>query len=62
MKLTYELAHAASMDAGNDSMRKAGRKQWNKADQSAALRQFAQLWPIKVIEQSEDGLMVSMSF
>jgi len=45
IKLTRELAFAASMDAGNRAMRAAGRKVWSKEDQMAALREFERLWP-----------------
>lgn len=36
IKLTLDLARAAGMDAGNRSMRKAGRKHWNEDDFDAA--------------------------
>lgn len=38
MKLTPKLAHVAGTDAGNASMRKAGRKIWNADDYNAASR------------------------
>lgn len=34
--LTPELAHASGMDAGNASMRKAGRTRWNEEDANVA--------------------------
>lgn len=44
-KLTRELAWAASTDAGNRAMRKAGRAAWSKDDYNAAVREFDRLWP-----------------
>jgi hypothetical protein len=46
MKLTRELAFAASLDAGNRAMRAAGRKKWSRADQLVATREFNRLWPL----------------
>lgn len=43
--LTRELAFAASLDAGNRSMKAAGRKTWSKHDQLEASREFQRLWP-----------------
>jgi hypothetical protein len=34
--LTYEMLMAASRDAGNASMRKAGRSKWSRRDWNAA--------------------------
>jgi len=42
--LTYSLAMAASRDAGNRSMRKAGRKRWNVADWNVAAEVFNRIW------------------
>lgn len=50
MKLTRDLAWSASIDAGNRSMRAAGRKAWNAEDYLAAAREFDRLWPA-----SKDG-------
>jgi len=36
MQITYRLAHAAGWDAGNRSMREAGRTTWNDDDWNAA--------------------------
>lgn len=36
INLTYEAIMAAARDAGNASMRKAGRKHWSKADWAIA--------------------------
>ena len=43
--LTYELAHAAGLDAGNRAMRKAGRTAWSDADYNVAAAEFNRLWP-----------------
>ena len=43
--LTRALAWAASMDAGNRSARKAGRKAWASEDLDAAIAEFDRLWP-----------------
>jgi hypothetical protein len=36
MEMTYQIAHAAGWDAGNRSMRAAGRTKWNEDDWNAA--------------------------
>jgi hypothetical protein len=41
---TYAEAMAASRDAGNKSMRAAGRTAWNDDDWSAAKAQFERLF------------------
>lgn len=38
MKLTREMCYAAGMDAGNLSMRQAGRTKWNEDDYNACVR------------------------
>jgi hypothetical protein len=43
--MTYELAMAAGRDAGNRSMRKAGRSAWSEEDRDAAYEEFERLWP-----------------
>ena len=43
--MTYEIAHAAGWDAGNASMRKAGRKTWNRTDYNAFVKEFNRLYP-----------------
>jgi hypothetical protein len=45
--MTYQLAHAAGMDAGNASMRAAGRQHWNEEDYNACWAEFERLWPIE---------------
>lgn len=35
--VTYEIAQAAGRDAGNRSMRAAGRTRWNDEDYNAAV-------------------------
>jgi hypothetical protein len=62
--LTQEIAFAASLDAGNRSMRAAGRKTWSKADQSVASREHQRLWPtcvhgVNVPDCCEETDMVS---
>ena len=42
---TYELAMAASRDAGNRSMRAAGRTAWNEDDWNVAVATFERLYP-----------------
>jgi hypothetical protein len=37
---TYKLAHAAAWDAGNRSMRQAGRREWSSEDLAAASDEF----------------------
>lgn len=48
--LTYEIARAAGMDAGNASMRKNGRAKWNLADWNAAARVMGSL--IDILEST----------
>jgi hypothetical protein len=45
--MTREFARAASMDAANARMRKAGRVAWSRADFNEAVRVFNRLWPIE---------------
>ena len=45
MIMTYEIAHAAAWDAGNRSMHRGDRKQWNEDDRDACIREFERLWP-----------------
>lgn len=45
LTMTYELAHAAGIDAGNRSMRKAGRKHWNEDDYNVCVAESDRLWP-----------------
>ena len=47
MKLTEELARAAAADAGNRSMRAAGRTSWDREDYCAAVSEYDRLWPAK---------------
>jgi len=44
-QMTTELARAAATDAGNRSMRAAGRSKWNQDDAIAAHREFSRLNP-----------------
>ena len=45
LERTYQLAHAAGIDAGNRSMRRAGRRKWNDRDYAAAVKEFERIWP-----------------
>ena len=47
ISLTRELAVAAATDAGDRSMRSAGRDVWNSADYYAACAEFERLWPLE---------------
>jgi hypothetical protein len=44
MKITKALAMAVARDAGNRSMRAAGRTVWAVADYNEACRTFDRLW------------------
>lgn len=44
-QMTYQFAHAASTDAGNRHMRKAGRAVWDESDYEAAAAEFERIWP-----------------
>lgn len=46
-KMTYQLAHAAGMDAGNRSMKAAGRAHWNEQDANTCWAEFERLWPVE---------------
>jgi hypothetical protein len=41
--MTYQIAMAASRDAGNKSMKAAGRSAWNEDDHGAACAEFERL-------------------
>jgi len=43
--MTPEIARAAATDAGNASMREAGRTKWNEDDYNAAVRMYNRLLP-----------------
>ena len=47
IELTRDLAWSASLDAGNRSMRKAGRTAWNEDDYNTAVDEFNRLWPVE---------------
>lgn len=44
---TRDLAYAASVDAANRSMRKAGRKRWSEEDRDIAASEFSRLRPLE---------------
>jgi len=45
MTFTREMCYATARDAGNRSMRKAGRKVWAQTDYNAACAEFERLIP-----------------
>ena len=45
MQMTYELANACALDAGNASMRRAERKAWTLDDWNVMAKKFHRLWP-----------------
>lgn len=46
MKLTPEIIHAIGWDAGDRSMKQAGRIVWNYMDLDAAVKASNKLWDI----------------
>jgi len=50
--MTRELAWAAGTDAGNNSMRRAGRSVWNKDDYDLAVDTFNRLNPPRWVLQT----------
>lgn len=58
--MTRELAHAASMDAGNRACKAAGRKAWNEDDANAAAREYDRLYPVeREIEESRNSCLAN---
>ncbi len=55
-KLTYEIARTAGHDAGNRSMRKAGRTMWNIDDYNTAARETGRL--IDIIEEDDEAQII----
>jgi hypothetical protein len=53
IEITMELARACGMDAGNLSMRRAGRTAWNDEDYAAACAEMARLWLDAAQQQRE---------
>ncbi len=47
IEMTRDIASAASMDAANRAMRKAGRVAWNADDYEVAVETFNKLWTAK---------------
>jgi len=43
--ITREIARAAAMDAGDRSMRQAGRTAWSGEDYNVMVMEFDRLWP-----------------
>lgn len=52
--IDYGIAHAAATDAGNRSMRVAGRGCWNEADLEVAREEFRRLMPWPEAEDEPD--------
>jgi hypothetical protein len=52
-EMTYEIAHAAGQDAGNRSMRKAGRTSWDREDFNIAAKEFSRLMPSQITHFNE---------
>jgi hypothetical protein len=46
MRMTYQIAHSAGIDAANKQMRLAGRTAWNEEDAALAANTFNQLYPL----------------
>jgi len=47
LKITRDIAWAASTDAANMNMRENGRTSWDEDDYNIAREVFDKLWPIK---------------
>jgi len=45
LKMNNKIAFAIGWDAGNQSMKKAGRAFWNDIDQDAAITAMNQVYP-----------------
>ena len=50
MILSEKIARAAALDAGNRSMRKAGRTSWNEQDRNVAIAEYNRLWPEETLQ------------
>ncbi len=53
IKLTRDLARAASQDAGNRAMKKGGRTVWDREDYNEAVKEFDRLWPLELDEKDQ---------
>ena len=53
--MTPELAFAAGRDAGDRSMRAAGRTIWNEDDWNAASAEYKRLLPSPMVTGPEDS-------
>jgi hypothetical protein len=47
MPMTQEIARAVAWDAGNASMRTAGRRAWSEEDYNIACTMFERFWPLE---------------
>lgn len=54
-QFTEEIARAAAQDAGNRTMRKAGRVFWDDEDWNAACEEYNRLWPQYPVQNPDDG-------
>lgn len=55
MELTRDLAYAAAMDAGDRSMRAAGRTAWSAEDTARCREEFNCLWPLEKDTEPQEG-------
>lgn len=47
IKMTRDLAFAASWDAANRNIKKNKRKKWNKEDYNVGVEVYDKLWPLE---------------
>ena len=64
IEMTFELAQAVGADAGDRSMRHAGRTAWSEDDYNAAVEAFNSAYPLEVhladqMQKFSDSLGVS---
>ena len=58
--LDRELAIAASLDAGNRSMRRRGAAQWDENDYNAASEAYAELEKVWLDKKEEPGMKITI--
>lgn len=61
MTLTKAMCYSAGRDAGNRSMRKAGRAKWNQDDYNAAAEEFERLLPFANCNYTEEAARYELS-
>lgn len=54
-EITYDIAMAASRDAGDRSMRSDGRVEWSEKDWNVACETFERLYGVRDAEQRKDA-------